>query len=138
MGRWARLVRSGAIAQGVEHQFDPAGNAQFVEDTEEIILHCVFGELQTLCSLPIAKPFGDTSNYVELTGSEQETGVSVEIGESGLHQSFEDEVQLAATGPDLARVHALDALGEQAKGFGPAENALRSGTERFDYSAAVG
>ncbi len=120
------------VAQGVEHHFDTAGDSELVEDAEEIILHSVFGELETVSDFPIAKPLGHTSHYIVSLRGGKANRCAPESGEAGLRQSFQDELQLTAVGPDLSRMYAMNALGEQANGFGSAENTLRAGTKGFD------
>jgi len=132
------MARSIPVAQGIKHHLDTAGDAELVEDAKQIILYRMLGEFESPCNLAIAQTLGHASNHVEFTRGDQGTGVGTKIREGGLRKSFENELQLPAIGPDLSRVYALDALGEQAKGLRSTENALRSGAKRFDHGRSIG
>ncbi len=48
-----------AVADGVEHQFDPGRDAQFVEDPEKIFLDGVFTESEFLRNFAVGEALSD-------------------------------------------------------------------------------
>lgn len=62
------VVGRAAVAEGVEYDFNPAGNSQLVENPEQVVLDGVFRQLQTFGSLAIGKSFGHASYYVGFAG----------------------------------------------------------------------
>ncbi len=78
--------------EGIEHNFHSAGNAQLIEDPEQIILNRVLGELQTPRNFAIGESLGDASHYVRLAGGEWRVGQVGEVGMIGLRQGFKQEM----------------------------------------------
>src|ERR1700723_972332 len=122
-------MRYVSVAESVEHNFDPAGYSQFVENAEQIVFDGVFGQLETLSDLAIGKAFGHATHHIGFAHGKQPTVYVQTAREPGLSQSLEDVLQFGAAGPNLTVVHTLDALGQQAKRFGAAENALGPGSK---------
>ena len=54
-----RQERGATITKCIQHNFNPARYAQLVEDAEQVILHCVFGQMQASRNLTIRQAFGD-------------------------------------------------------------------------------
>jgi hypothetical protein len=46
------------LGQGVEYEFDPRGDSQFLENLEQIILYGVLAELQLLRDLAVRQAVG--------------------------------------------------------------------------------
>ena len=97
----------------------------------------MFGEGEALCDFAIGETFSDTPNNIDFTCREHRTVNAGEVGERWLGQRFKNEVQFAAVGPHLSDVHALNALGQQMEGFGPAKNALGSGAKSFGHGRTL-
>src|SRR5947209_8841782 len=97
----------GAAAQSVENYLDPAGNAELVKYSKQVIFYRVLGKFEALSDLSIGKTLGDAANDIDLAGGKRGAAIAAEIREGGLRQGVEQEAQLAAARPDLARVYAL-------------------------------
>jgi hypothetical protein len=98
----------------------------------------VFGEFETPGDFAVGEAFGQTSHNIDFPGREQRSPVAGEVGHGRLSQGFEHELEFGAAGPDLTRLYALNALSEQAEGFGPAKDSLGASAERFDDGGPLG
>src|SRR4029077_19324778 len=45
------------LIQAGEHKLNPVRNSELVKNSEQIVLHGVFGQIQPRCNLPIGKAF---------------------------------------------------------------------------------
>jgi hypothetical protein len=109
-----------SIIDGVEHEFDAAGDAQLFENAKQIFLDGVLAEVEFGGDLTIAETFGDERDDLLFAGREQVGSSRVEHAQRrDLGDEIEDVVQLLGVGPDLSGGDAGDALAQQAEiGFG--------------------
>jgi len=127
-----------AASKSVEHDLDPAGNAELVKNSKQVILDRVLSELEALSNFPIGESLGYATNYIDFARGKRRVGAVAEIRKRRLRERLEQKVQLAAARPHLARVYALNALSKQAEWLGATKNAVCTGAKRFDYGPTFG
>src|ERR1022692_23678 len=134
-----RLAGRTAAAQRVKHNFDPAGDSQFVENPEEIVLNGMLPERKPLCNFAVGEPFGHAVHYVEFACRKQRVSSDASNAHrSGLRDGFQQVVQLIAAGPDLTLMNTENALGELFQGFGAAKDTPGSRAEGLNYRCPLG
>ena len=100
-----------AVVDGVEHQFDPGGDAQLVENAKQILLYGVFAECQLLGDIPIREPFRDQGDHLLLARSQQAAALHIHHSKRRhLGNQIDEVVDLFGGSPDLAAVDDLYAL----------------------------
>jgi hypothetical protein len=65
------------VVDRVKHEFDPGGDAEFVEDPEEVFLHGVLAQSQFLGDLSIGEALGKQCYNLLLPRSHQGDSVRV-------------------------------------------------------------
>ena len=102
-----------AQAVGVEHDLNPLGDTQFVEDAEEIVFHGVLGQAKALGNLAIGQAFGDAAHHFLFTAGKQLGAAGVDDAErKSFTQRLQQVFQFFAIGPDLPLADAEDAFGQ--------------------------
>src|SRR6185437_7238304 len=125
--------------EGVEHQLHAAGNAQLVEDAEQVILYRVLAEVELAGDLAVGEAFSDAGDHLLLALAEQAFALGIYDVERGdLAESLQHELELVIVGPDLSLVHAHDALAQHFEGLRAAENSARPGAEGVHHQVALG
>jgi len=127
------------VVYGVEDEFDAGGDAQLVEDAEQVFLNGVLAEVEFAGGVAVAEAFGDEGDDLFLARGEELVAAGVEHAEGWDYgDQVEEESHLFGVGPDLTAGDALDAAAEQAEmGVGNAENAAGAGAERAHNQVAV-
>src|SRR6185437_8154677 len=138
-GRGGIIRFSLTMAEGVENQFDAAGDAELVENAEEVILNRMLAEVELLGDFAVGEALSDAGDHLLLALAEQALALGVDnVKWRHLAQGFQDELQFAIVGPDLALVHANNALAQHFEGLGAAENTAGTAAESIHYQVPVG
>ena len=56
-----------AVIHSIKDQFNPGGDAQFVEDTKQIFLHSVLAKSEFVGDVSVGESFGDECDDLFLT-----------------------------------------------------------------------
>src|SRR5580658_297892 len=120
----------GGVAESHEQEFDPAGDAEFVEDAEKIVFYGVLAELHTLGDFAVGKSLGEKADDLEFALREQIHAVGVN-GANGwrIGQRTDGDAQVLAVRPDLALMHAANASAQHLDGIVTAKNGPRAGAK---------
>lgn len=129
----------GAVVHGVENQFDATGDAEFLEDAEEVVADGVLGEIELARDFAVFHPFGNEADNFFLAFAEDGAPAGIHNAEGeGAGKGVEDKLQLAGGGPNLAGVNAGDAAGEVVDGMIAIENPAGTAAESVHDQFAIG
>src|SRR5580692_11535670 len=91
------FLRHRTILQAVKHQLGAGGNAQLVEDAEEVISYGVLAQAQLAGDLAIGEAFGDEAHHVFFALGTQVQAVCVlQVQRFGVAQRFEQVAKVLA------------------------------------------
>jgi len=104
------------VIDGVEDQFHARGDAEFLEDAEQVFLDSVLTEFELAGNLTVAVSLGDEGDNLFFARSEYGSAFGVDHAQRwhGGDQ-IEDAVELFGVGPDLSGGHAEQTFVEQAE-----------------------
>src|SRR5579859_440420 len=89
-----------SVVEGIEHKFDAAGNAKFLEYAEEIFLDGVLAEAEFAGNAAITQAFGNQSDDLFFTRGEEIVAAGVEhTKRRNLRDQIHQIVQLFGTDP---------------------------------------
>jgi hypothetical protein len=98
----------------------------------------VFRKFETPGDFAVGEALRQTPDDINFARRKKRLAIAAQVGKRRLSQGFENELQFAAAGPNLASVHALNALGQQAEGFGAAKHALGASPKSFNDRCPLG
>jgi hypothetical protein len=127
------------VVDGVEDEFDAGGDAEFVEDVEEIFFYGMFAEVEFAGGFAVTESSGDEGDDLFLAGSKKFASRGVDNAEGwNFGDEIEQEAHLLHIDPDLAFGDTLDAAAEQAEvSIRGAENSANAGAEGADDQVTV-
>ena len=133
-----RGVRLGFLSPTdvIQGQFQPAGNSNFIEYSEQIITDGVLTQVELLGDVPIGQTLGhETDNAGFPLG--QKTGHFCAPGiepfaRGSPGQGVNHKIQFVAVGPNLTLRHYINALAKRLERFFARKYAPDPGSESFD------
>jgi len=100
-----------AVIHSIKDQFNPGGDAQFVEDTKQIFLHSVLAKSEFVGDVSVGESFGDECDDLLLARGQQTVSASIDdLQRRHLGDQIEQVVDLLSAGPSLAPMNNLNAL----------------------------
>jgi hypothetical protein len=100
------------LGQGVEHEFNPGGDPQFLENLEQIILDGMLAKLQLLGNLAVGQAVGYQGDNFFFALRQQTASASIDYPKGARrHQFFKNVVHLASASPNLAFMNGISTLG---------------------------
>jgi hypothetical protein len=133
--RWAARRSSHPVfvfakTKNIEHNLNPAGNAELIENPKQVILDGMLGKSQAPCDLPIGQAFRHTANYMLFPlGKDRFTRRFDRSHRFRFTQSLDRISELRTICLDLALMNAMNALGETFRGFRTRENSMGATAE---------
>ncbi len=100
------------LGQGVEHEFDPGGDPQFLENLEQIILDGMLAKLQLLGNLAVGQAVGYQGDNFFFALRQQTASLSIDDPtRPRCHQLSENVFHLPSAGPNLTFMNGMDTPG---------------------------
>lgn len=95
---------------GIEHEFNPGGDSQLIEDAKQILFNGMLAEVQLVSHFAITHAFRDYCYYLFFAGGEQLPSTEIYCAQGrNLRDEIQQEVQLLGIGPYLTIRDPLDA-----------------------------
>lgn len=130
----------GVLARdGIEREFDTAGDSQLLIDIADIVPNRMFGNLNFLADFAGAHALGKQVQDFRFARSQQVHASARLCDSQGLElcEVLEEEAEILIVGPDLSAVNGSNALGQQTQFIGAAKYASCSATKRVHDQFAV-
>src|SRR5437868_10054606 len=99
------------MAEGVQHKLNPPGDAEFVENTKQVVFDGVLAEPELTRDFTVGEPLCYAGYNFFFPSTEEALTLGIHNVQRGdLAKGFQDELQFRGIRPDLAFVHAVNAL----------------------------
>jgi hypothetical protein len=126
------------LRQRVEHEFNPRGNPQFLENLEQIIFDSVLAEFQLLGNLAVRQGVSYQGNNFFFALRQQAASLSIDYPKRARrHQFVKNVFHLASVNPNLALMNGINTLGELFAGFRPREYSTGSRAESVNHQIVL-